>query len=164
MASEFLAAGQLVQPDWEPKRSNRWILDWDGFDAWTLKTFARPSFNVNEIVIDFINSKRYWAGKFEWQQAELSLQDPITPSAAQRTMEWVRKIFENATGRAGYKSAYAAKNFKLKMLDPTGVVVEQWDFHNAWPTNVNFGALDYANAEAQAITMSIRRDFVILQY
>lgn len=164
MPSEFLAQGQMVQPAWEPKRQNRWILDWDGIDAWTLKTFARPSFESGEITIDYINSKRYFAGKFAWQTSAFTLQDPITPSASQKVMEWVRKIYENATGRAGYKEIYAAKNFKLKMLDPTGVVVEQWDYINAFPTTVNFEALDYANAEAVTCNVTIRFDLAILSF
>lgn len=154
----------MLPPAFEPKRQNKWVLDWEGLDAWYLRTFARPNFNLNEVVVDYINTKRYFQGKFEWQTLQMVLNDPIIPSAAQKVMEWVRKGYENVTGRAGYKEAYTAKDFSIKMLDPTGVVVELWKFYNVFPTTVDFSALDYTNAEVATITITIRFDYAVLMY
>jgi len=162
--AEILQVQQMMAPAFEPKRQNRWVLEWDGLDAYTLKTFARPSRNNNEIVVDYLNTKRYYTGKHEWQPIEMTLYDPIVPSAAQRVEEWSRLCYEGITGRAGYKEFYTARNFKLKLLDPPGGVIEQWDFINAFPTAINYGPLDYASAEITMITMTVRFDEAILQF
>lgn len=161
---EILEVSQLLPIAYEPKRQNKWVLEWDGIDAYTIKTFARPQMNLNEIVIDYINMKRYYTGKFEFQTASFTLVDPIAPSQAQKVMEWVRLAHENMTGRDGYKEFYTAKNFKLKLLDPPGAVVELWDFTSAFPTSVNFGSLDYSSAEVATVEVTIRFDGVELMF
>jgi hypothetical protein len=46
-------------------------------------------------------------------------------------MQWVRLCYEVITGRGGYASMYK-RDFSLKMLDPQGAVIEQWDIKGAW--------------------------------
>ncbi len=162
--AQLLDVTTMMAPSYEPKRNNRWVLQWDGIPGFILKTFARPSLNFNEVVIDYINTKRYFQGKFEWQSLSIVTQDPIVPSAAQNFMEWVRLGYENISGRVGYKDLYAAKNFSLQMLDGPGAVVEQWDFINIFPTSVNFGTLDYASAEIATVECTLRFDSVLLSY
>jgi hypothetical protein len=161
---EILEVSQMIPPAYEPKRQNRWILEWDGIDAYAIRSFARPSLQFDEIVVDFVNTKRYYQGKFSWSTVDLVLNDPIAPSQAQKVMEWVRLGFENLTGRAGFKEFYTAKNFKLKMLDPAGSVVELWDFIGCMVMNANFNSLDYTSAEIAQVNVTLRFDMAILSY
>ena len=162
--AEILEDSQMLLPAFELKRENRWVLEWDGIDSYLVRQFARPQANMGEVTLDFINGKRYFQGKFEWSTSQFVLTDPITPSQAQKVMEWVRLGFENITGRAGYKEFYTAKNFKLKLLDPVGAVVEQWDYINAFLSSVDFGSLDYTSAEPTKVTCTIRFDMAIHQF
>ena len=41
-------------------------------------------------------------------------------------MEWARLAHETISGRDGY-AAFYKKDFSLKLMDPVGVTVEQWD-------------------------------------
>jgi hypothetical protein len=147
------------------KRQHRWIFEFtdDTLPAFIARTMSKPSFTVEPITIDYINTKRYIAGKFEWNTLELSLYDPIAPSAAQKVMEWVRLCYENLSGRAGY-AAFYKKNFSLKSLDPVGAPVELWEIQGAWITDGNFGDLDMASAEPQQVTCTIRYDRAVLRY
>lgn len=160
---EILSVQQLIPPPYEPLRQNRWIVEWAGLDAWNIRTFSRPGWDLGEIVLDFINTKRYYQGKFTPQTTEITMTDPIVPSASQKVEEWVRLGHEQATGRAGYKNYYAGKNFKLKMLDGPGAVVQRWDFFNIFPTSVNYGTLDMASPEAMVINATLRWDNCLLQ-
>lgn len=162
--AEILEVNQMIAPAFEPKRQNRWIVVWDGIDTYTLRNFARPNLNMGEVVIDYINTKRYFTGKFEWQTISMTLNDPIAPSQAQKMMEWVRLAYENVTGRAGYKEMYTAKNFRLKLLDPPGSVVEEWEFVNIWPQSVDFQGLDMASAEVAQIAVTLRFDQALMRY
>jgi hypothetical protein len=115
--AEILEAQQMLADTFEPKRKFRWVLAINGIDAFTAKTASRPQFVADETVIDYINCKRYLAGKITPSPLNVTLYDPIVPSSAQKVMEWARLCFENVTGRMGYASFYK-KDINLKLLDP----------------------------------------------
>lgn len=155
--AETLDINQLLSNEAEPKRMFRWVVEIDGIDAWTAKTFARPSQKFESVTIDYINQKRYIAGKNEWNTLALTLWDPIMPSASQKITQWLRLVHDAPTGRMGYAEMYK-KNFSLKLLDGPGNVVEKWNVIGAWPMEVDFGELDYANSETATIQVTIRMD------
>jgi hypothetical protein len=137
----------------------------NGIDAFTARSAARPSGTFAETVIDYINEKRFLSSKFTPNDFTLTLWDPIAPSGSQKVLEWVKLNYENTTGRMGYADFYK-KDFDLKMLDPPGGVVEQWQFKGAWIKGTDFGALDYARAgdDLANITLTIRYDKAILLF
>ena len=161
--AEVLSVQQLLADSYEPKRKNRWVIAINGIDAFTAKTVSRPQVVFDETVIDYINQKRYIAGKGAWQPLSLSLYDPIVPSASQKVMEWIRLNWENVTGRMGYAQFYK-KTINLKMLDPVGAVVEDWELQGCWVQDANFGDLDYSVSDLADISLVLRYDQAVLQY
>jgi len=155
--AEVLEVSQLFGELYEPQRQFRWVMSIDGIEAFMLKTATRPQMAFEDTVIDFINVKRYVAGKATWEPLTLTLNASIIPSAAQKVMEWVRLAFESDTGRMGYKQFYQ-KTFSLKMLDPAGAVCEEWSIDNAWIQSFNMGELDYSVSDLVNITLTIRFD------
>ena len=155
--AETLEVTQLLANSYEPKRQFRWIFEIDGIDAFTAKTSQRPKKNFEKTVIDYINQKRYIAGKGEWQEIEITLYDPIAPSASQKVTQWLRLVHDDPTGRMGYAEMYK-KNFALKLLDGLGNVVERWNFIGAWPMEVDYGDLDYASSDNVVISVNMRYD------
>lgn len=89
--------------------------------------------------------------------------DPVAPSGAQQVMEWIRLHFESVSGRAGYADFYK-RDVQLKLLDPTGTVVELWDIKGAFLSNVNFGELTYEDQNPIDIQLTISYDNAILQF
>ena len=71
--------------------------------------------------------------------------DPVVPSAAQATMEWIRLSHESVTGRDGYSDFYK-KNVTFNHLRPVGDVIEEWQLVGAFITSAAFGDLDWAKA------------------
>ena len=161
--AETLSVTEMIPNKFEPKRKNRWIFAIEGIDAFILKTAARPSFTIGEQEINFINAKRYIAGKMTFDSLNVTLHDPIAPSGAQQVMEWIRTHYESVSGRAGYADFYK-RDCQLKMLDPVGNVVELWDIKGAFLTNANFGDLSYDGEEPADISLTIRFDNCVLQY
>lgn len=160
---EIISVNNLLAHTYEPKRSNQWIISIDGIDSFTAVSTKRPTFTTEEHVIDYINTKRYVAGKRTYETMELTLMDPIVPSAMQKVMEWNSLIYQPETGRMGYISFYM-KEIVLKLLDPMGVVVEKWTIHNAFITSNDFGSLDYTTGEPLKLTITIRFDYSTLEY
>lgn len=161
--AEILEVNQLLADSFEPKRKFRWIIAINGIDAFTAKTASRPQLTFDETVIDYVNQKRYLSGKGTWAPISLTLYDPIIPSAAQKVMEWVRLDWENLTGRMGY-AAFYKKTINLKMLDPVGAVVEDWQMDGTWIQDANFNDLDYATSDAVEISLTLRFDQATLLF
>jgi hypothetical protein len=163
--AEPLEVNTMLADAYEPKRQNRWIFQFDDdtIPPFVARTASRPSATTEEIVIDYMNTKRYLAGKFEWNTISLGIYDPISPSSAQKVMEWVRLSYENISGRAGY-AAFYKKDFTIKSLDPVGAPVEEWSIEGAWITEATFGDLDMSSAEPQQIDITLRYDRAILRF
>lgn len=161
--AEVLEVSQLLANTYEPKRQFRWIIQIDGLDAFVMKTAARPSMTFEETKIDYINVKRYLAGKGEFQPLAVKMNDPINPSASQKVLAWVRVCFDVENGRMGYATAYK-RNFTLKLLAPDGAVVELWDVIGAWAQDVQMGELDYSNSEPVEVSCTIRYDQAFQRY
>ena len=160
---EILDTNTMLPNPYEPKRVFEWLLEIDGIDAFTAKTAQRPKKNHQHITVDWINEKRFLAGKGEWQEVQIELYDPIAPSAAQKVKEWLRLVHDDATGRMGYASEYK-KDFYLKLLDPKGVVVEKWLCKGAWAKEVDFQNLDYEQDSALTVSFTIRADKWFLEF
>lgn len=156
-------AASMLGKRLEYKRKNRWILEIDGIDVFLCKTAGRPSITFADVTIDWINIQRKISGKGSWSDISLTLYDALAPSAAQQVMEWVRLNVDYTTGRANYTDFYK-KDIVLKMLDPVGTVVERWDIIGAWPSDANFGDLDYAAGEPCEVALTLKYDYAILQF
>lgn len=151
---------------YEPKKQNRFILRFPsslGINEWFVMSASRPTINIGEVEIPFLNTSTWVAGRFTWDAIDVTFKDPIGPSAAQALMEWVRLHAESVTGRMGYAAGYK-KNVELEMLDPAGVVIEKWILEGTFLTNVNFGSLDYSSEDIAEITATLRPDRCILVY
>ena len=109
----------------EPKLQNRFLMKIDGIPAYLIKKIARPTIEMNTVVLDHINVKRKIKGKANWAPITIDLYDPVTPSGAQAIMEWVRLAHESVTGRDGYSDFYK-KNIDIETLGPVGDVVENY--------------------------------------
>lgn len=162
--AETLSVVDMLPNKFEPKRQFRWVFALEGIDSFLIKSTSRPSFSFQESTINFINSKRYLAGRMTFQTINVSLYDPIAPSGAQQVMEWIRTHYESVSGRAGYADFYK-RDCQIKMLDPIGTVVELWDIKGAFITTANFQSLDYDNDQSpMMVDMTLRFDNCVLQY
>jgi hypothetical protein len=163
MATETLDVTSMLPNQFEPMLTNRFVLMIEGIDLFLVKTAGAPKFTTEEIVIPWINSTRYIAGKTTFETIDLTLFNPIAPSGAQQVIEWIRLCFESVSGRGGYADFYK-RDIQLKQLDGIGNVVSLWDIKGAFVLTADFGDLQYETAEAVEIAVTIRFDNACLQY
>ena len=124
----------------------------------------KTTFNeIIEVVLEHMNFTRYVKGKSIWQPIEITMYDPIVPSAAQQVMEWIRLSHESVTGRDGYSDFYK-KDVQFNMLGPVGDIVEEWTLKGAWCQAVNFGDVTFEDSTPVEISVTLRYDFAILQF
>ena len=160
---ELVDANEIMFTPFEPKLKNRFIITIDGVPAYTIKASGRPQIQFEEVELRHMNVSRYVAGKGTWQAIEMTLYDPIVPSAAQAVMEWVRLSHESVTGRDGYADFYK-KNIKINTLGPVGDKVEEWELKGAFITTANFGDLSFDDITPVEISLTVRYDYAILQF
>ena len=161
--AETLSVTDMLPNKFEPKRNYRWVLAIEGIDAFLVSETNRPTIQIGEKKIDFINSYRNNAGKLSFQDISVKLHDPIAPSGAQQVMEWIRTHYESVSGRAGYADFYK-RDLQLKMLDPIGTVIELWDIKGAFITQANYGSLNYSGDDIMVIDLTLKIDNCVLQF
>ena len=162
---EYLSENDMFTQaySWEPKKQHQFIMNIDGIPTHLVKASAKPTLQQNEVTLDMINVQRYVKGKSVWNTIDITLYDPIVPSAAQSVIEWVRLHHESATGRDGYASFYK-KDIYLHQLSPLGEVIEEWILHGAYITDTNFGSLDWSTEDVVTIEMTLRFDWAFLNF
>lgn len=150
--------------NYEPLRKNRWLFRFPsdlGIMEWWLASASRPTITQTETEIPFLNTSTWVVGRYKWEAIDVTLRDPIGPSASQAVMEWVRLESESVSGRQGYAAGYK-RDVEIEMLDPTGVVVSKWILKNTMLTNVNFGELSMDSDDLATIQATLRFDYAIL--
>ena len=161
--AELLDPSEIMFTPFEPKTQNRFIMYIEGIPAFTIKAMARPTIQFDEVVLEHINVKRYVKGKGAWQPLEITLYDPIVPSASQAVMEWIRQHHESVTGRQGYSDFYK-KDITFNLLGPVGDIIEEWTLKGTFIQSANFGTMDYGTSDPVEIALTLQYDYAILQF
>ena len=163
--AEFIEPNDLMFTPFEPKLKNRYIMTFAdvGINAYLVKAMNRPQLDSDEVVLEHINTTRYVKGKSRWQPLEVTLYDPVVPSAAQQVIEWIRLGHESVTGRDGYSDFYK-KNITFNLVGPVGDIVEEWELVGAYIATANFGELDFSASEPVDITLTLRYDYAVLKF
>ena len=161
--AELISAEDIMFRAFEPKLKMRYSMSLNGLPAFLVKTMARPSISFEEVELHHMNVKRYVHGKATWEPIEVTLYDPVVPSAAQGVMEWIRLHHESVTGRDGYSDFYK-KDIGFQVLGPVGDVVEEWLLKGTFIQAANFNDLDFSSSEPVDISLTLRYDYAILQF
>jgi len=159
----LIDANQAMFTPFEPKLKNRFIMSIDGIPAYLIKTASRPTISFEEVELNHLNIKRWVKGKASWETIEITMYDPVVPSAAQAAMEWIRLSHESVTGRDGYSDFYK-KDVDFQVLGPVGDVVENWKLKGTWIQSANFNDLDFASSDPVDISLTLRYDYAILEF
>ena len=158
-----LDPNEIFYTAFEPKQANRFILYMDGMPSYIIKGVSAVTLNQGIVTLNHINVERKVKGKSVWQDVTLTLFDPITPSGAQATMEWVRLHHESVTGRDGYSDFYK-KDITFNSLGPVGDKVEEWTLKGAFIETAKFSDMDYTGEDLATVDLTLAYDYAILQY
>ena len=161
--AELLESSKIFYTPYEPKLKNRFIMEIGGIPAFTIKTAQRPQITFEKIELEHMNITRNVKGKGKCQDMNITLYDPIVPSAAASVMEWVRLHHESATGRDGYQDFYK-KNCTFQVLGPVGDIIEKWTLYGTFIEDATFGDLDFSDSQPVEIALTLSYDYAILEF
>ena len=160
----ILDPNEIFFTAFEPKQANRFIMYIDGIPDYEIKGVSNVNLTQGSVRLNHINVQRYVKGITTWGPITFTLFDPITPSGAQATMEWVRLHHESVTGRDGYSDFYK-KDLTFDVLGPVGDIVSEWIIKGAMITTVNFGDYSWDTLDtAVNITMTVQPDYCVLNF
>ena len=161
--AELLEPQDIMFTPFELKLKNRFIMQIDGINAYLIKAINRPQLDSEVVELPHLNVTRYVKGKSKWQPLEITLYDPVIPSASQQVIEWIRLHHESVTGRDGYSDFYK-KDITFNLLGPVGDVIEEWELKGAYIQTANFGDLSFETSDPVEITLTLRYDYAILKF
>ena len=160
----ILDPNEIFFTAFEPKQANRFIMYIDGIPAYEIKGVSNVNLTQGSVRLNHINVQRYVKGVTTWGPITFTLFDPITPSGAQATMEWVRLHHESVTGRDGYSDFYK-KDLTFDVLGPVGDIVSEWIIKGAMITTVNFGDYSWDTLDtAVNIQITCQPDYCVLNF
>jgi len=132
---------------YEPKRQNRFLVNMPeefGIQQWLIQRASRPSTRIIRNGLDDC--------VIEYEPMVLVFNDPINPSIAQRLNIILRE------------TPWEPFDFSIDLLDPTGVVIEQWIFTNCYFESMDFGPLDMSANEIVTCAVTIRIGNMVLNF
>lgn len=154
----------MLGVQYQAKLKYLFIITIQGIPTYLCTSADRPTWNTAQVQYNYLNNKRYTAGKQTWQPISVSIVDAFTPSGAQAVMAWLRAHKEPLSGRAAYANNYM-KDITIQVLGPSGDVQESWKLYNCFVTSATFGDLDMSDESTpMSIDLTIRFDNAILQF
>jgi hypothetical protein len=157
-------SNEIFYTQFEPVQKNRFIAYVDGIPSYMIKGMSAISAQSGVVTLNHINVQRFVKGKTTWNEIDMTLFSPITPSGAQAVMEWVRLSHESVTGRDGYSDFYK-KDLTLNILGPVGDIVSETVIKGAFPISWDFGDYNWDTENAaQEIKLKIRPDYCVVNF
>lgn len=161
--ANIVAENEMFFNRFEPILKNRYKMYIDGIPAYIVRAAGMPKLTQEAKTIAHINTEFYVKGKSRWGAINVTLYQPVVPSAAQAVMEWVRLSHESVTGRDGYADFYK-KDIIFNQLGPIGDKVSEWILKGAFITQADFGEMSFTDDEPAEITITIQPDYCVNSY
>lgn len=146
----------------EPKVSFRFLMTIAGIPAFTIKAAAMPNLDNGQINIDFNNVDFKVKGKSRWQNINITLYDPVDPSAAKAVHDWIKKHHNSASGVDGFAFSEYKKDIILQAMNPKIAPVETWALYGTYIKTSNWGQMDWSTDEPKQIELELAYDYAIL--
>jgi hypothetical protein len=123
-----------------------------------VKVAARPKLQIEEQQLNFLNARKYVPGKGEWEPITVSYIDVATADIAP-LYSWLASVY-NFTNPITLEMGSATQDYTatgvLSLFDGCGQILERWTMQDVWPTNVDFGTLEYASSDEVNIELTLR--------
>jgi hypothetical protein len=168
-----MGLGQLGTSSAVFKRKFRWTLEfvnvcYNGsiIPPSYVKAANRPSLTIEETEINYLNGKMWIPGKGTQDTTTVTYYDVASADAAESIRPlfvWLSTVYDftdpvnlkqsSVTKRQG---SYTAQYGALDMLDGCGNPIERFLYYDPWPTQINFGDLDYSSNDECTIELTLR--------
>lgn len=159
------------------KRKFRWTMEFQGVCGFSgrkiapsfVKAANRPSLTIEETEINFLNGKMWIPGKGTPDTTTVTYYDVASIQGGEvvsQLFTWLATVY-NFTDDKGLSQSskisgpqaqggYTCDKGVLTMLDGCGEEIDRFEYLQCWPTQINFGELDYSSNDECTIDLTIR--------
>ena len=159
--ADTLGASHLATEGWEVQRSNNFEISIADVGGRTLTLAVESGFlpsEENEIIeLNYGNSKVKVAGIVSFQDGSLVLKDAIAQDIEKIIVDWRKLVYDPETDKIGFAVNYK-KQARVIQYAPDGTMERTWKIIGAWPSNVEYGELNYTSSEKKTITVTLAYD------
>ena len=98
-----------------------------------------------------------------WSPVKMTFVDPSYPNVTRKLMRLFRRAgyldqtAQGINGTTGFdfsKLKASVGAVKIQQLDTNGTPLETWELHEAFPTEINFGKLDYSSDDLVELSVT----------
>lgn len=160
------------------KRKFRWTMEFQGvcvtgqnIGASFVKAANRPSLTIEETEINFLNGKMWIPGKGTPDTTQVTYYDVASIQGGDvvaSLFSWLATVYNftdpvglSQSSKSHAEGGYTCDRGILTMLDGCGGVIDSFTYLDCWPTQMNFGELDYSSNDECTIDVTLRyKNFV----
>lgn len=126
----------------------------------SVATYSAPTIQITPITVSYQNNSIKFAGKPEFPESSIIINDYIGLDIENTLMNWYKKVYNPGTEQIGY-AAYYKKEAYLHEIGPNGVIDRQWRLYGVWPSTINLGEFSQENSATRQISMTLQYDYCV---
>jgi len=132
------------------------------------KQVSPVSVSVEDIVVDRVNDKLYYPGKFTPENITVTFDNLYIQRSSPALWNWFKSIYDPVTGDmtqftapgGASVGAFKAQKMTIVELDNSSEPHSNIELYGVYPTGVRFSEKNYATNEFSTIECTFRYDFV----
>lgn len=157
-------------PKMEPKRSFRWLVQFDNLvdhiPPHFIKSVKKPSFTVNSKRVQGIGYAINVGQQIQYNPVEITCIDDRENTLTNWVYYYFNYVGNDFSGNQGAqtcintnKAKDKTRNIEIIMLDSSGNPLETWTLHGAWISSFNQSDLSYDSEDLATYTLTITYDW-----
>lgn len=157
----------VMNSGFEPQRNNNFELQITGLsginsnagDYITLSVadYAPPQINISSINVSYGNNSVKFAGKPEFPNSTITLNDFIGINIERVLFGWQKLVYDPDTQIVGRAVDYKKTAYLLE-YDPSGQTPRQWQINGCWPAELQLGQFSQEGNSLRQITCTLIYD------
>ena len=179
MPLQLGAYHMIDRNEWEPQRTNNFEIQFPGLsglisidqnlalpanasDLLTLsvKSVSYPSTNINKLQVFYGNNSINFAGKPEYGDVEIVVNDFIGIQTERILMAWSREVYDPKNETIGWASNYKRDGYLIE-YSPDGTIARRTQLRGCFPGTVSPGGFDNTGNDLREISVTFYCDVAI---
>jgi hypothetical protein len=179
MPLQLGAYHMIDRREWEPQRTNNFEVQFPGLnglvsidqhlalpenatDLLTLsvKSVSYPNTTISNLKVYYGNNSINFAGKPEYGDVEIVVNDFIGIQTERILMAWSRLVYDPKNETVGWATDYKRDGYLLE-YSPDGTVVRKTQLRGCFPGTVSPGSFDYTGNDIREISVTFYCDVAI---
>jgi hypothetical protein len=157
------------------QQSYRFILMIEGFDAAYITNVSRPSYNINTRAFKLLNWTFNYPMELKWNTINFTLREIFDRDLFNTSVGvFMDKLGHLSWANPNEVSMFQPKDLdkrnlinglgpvRIKMLDPDGVIYEEWELINAMVTDMKPTDMNYSSDDLSGIAITLTYDYARL--